>query len=369
MPNTEYIGGQLFHYKQLLAVEGHSLPGYLIKWGQQQFTFFDEREEMENWFTRVKADCFSRNARDVRHSKDNAFMPLEVVYEGQRCGFFADIECYTPTTMTPADVNALKAAIMRHVNDAYFSRGFDSAALMWSENHRDNKVSFHVVGRDVDFEGTHPHSDLAHVAKKINWDCLELTKEYPLVGFSECGRTGKKVNLFDLKVYSNNRAMRTVFSSKEGSEDSCFKPCAGFEGRELNEWWIVRDRGSTLRVHREPWDDKLEEKLSNVRGAKMTIKTHNAKAFKRRMQSPTVCTEASDTQNSLAQRLQAYFQQEQEDPTITVRFHGEYHRDGVQPADSYRLDGRYRNCETCSGAPHESNGAGEQIAAANLVLC
>eukprot|EP00903_Cladosiphon_okamuranus_P015053 g13926.t1 len=60
----------------------------------------------------------------------------------------------------------------------------------------------------------------------------------------------------------------------------------------------------------------------------------------------------------MAQRLQAYFQQEQEDPTITVRFHGEYHRDGVQPADSYRLDGRYRNCETCSGAPNESNGAG-----------
>eukprot|EP00903_Cladosiphon_okamuranus_P008679 g8318.t1 len=55
--------------------------------------------------------------------------------------------------------------------------------------------------------------------------------------------------------------MRTIFSSKDGSEDSCFKPCAGFEGRELNEWWIVRDRGSTRRVHKEPWDHKLEKNL------------------------------------------------------------------------------------------------------------
>ncbi|CAN0234590.1 unnamed protein product, partial [Ectocarpus sp. 4 AP-2014] len=110
-------------------------------------------------------------------------MPLKVVYEGQRCGFFADIECYTPTTMTPADVDTLKGAIVRHVNDAYFSRGFESAALLWSENHRGNKLSFHVIGRDVDFEGTYPRSDLAHVANNLNCDCLELTKEYPLVNF------------------------------------------------------------------------------------------------------------------------------------------------------------------------------------------
>lgn len=38
-------------------------------------------------------------------AKNNAFMPLEVVYDGQRCGFFADIECYTPTNMTPALVD------------------------------------------------------------------------------------------------------------------------------------------------------------------------------------------------------------------------------------------------------------------------
>eukprot|EP00903_Cladosiphon_okamuranus_P006479 g6338.t1 len=352
MHNTEYIGGQLFHYGQRPAVAGHSLPGYLVKWGQQQFTFFDEREEMENWFTQTREACLFAERR-------RAFKPLEVVYEGQRCGFYADIECYTPTDMPPADVDTLKAAIMRHVNDAYFSAGFDSTALLWSENHRGHKVSFHVEGRDVDFEGTHPHSDLAHVAKKLNWDCLELTREYPLVDFSECGRTGKKVNLFDLKVCSKNRAMRTIFSSKDGSEDSCFKPCAGFEGRELNEWWIVRDRGSTRRVHTEPWDHKLE-KLSNVRGAKMTVKTYNPKAFKIHIQTSSKCEEANDTQKKVAQKLQAYFQQEQEDPTITVKYDGEYARDGGQPADSYRLDGKHRNCATCSGGPHESNGAGEE---------
>ena len=358
MPNTAFIGGQLFHYKQLLAVKGHSLPGYLIKWGQQQFTFFDEREEMENWFTRVKADCFSRNARDSRHSKDNAFMPLEVVYEGQRCGFYADIECYTPPMMSTEVVDTLKADIVRYVNTAYAARGLDSGALLWSENHRGDKVSFHVVGRDVDFEGTHGDSDLARVAKKMNRDCIELTKEHPRVGFSECGRTGRKQNLFDLKVYANNRAMRCIYSSKTGSEDSCFTPCAGFEGRELGEWYIVREVGSTRRVHSEPWTIKLERDLANRQGTKMTTKTFNKKAFKRVMQSPTVPSKATDAQEQLAQRLQKYFQEEQKDGTITVRFYGEYHRDGYAPADSYRLDGKNRHCQSCSGT-HTSNGGGE----------
>eukprot|EP00903_Cladosiphon_okamuranus_P009447 g9006.t1 len=245
MHNTEYIGGKLFHYGQRPAVAGHSLPGYLVKWGQQQFRFFNEREEMENWFTQTREACLSAERR-------RAFKPLEIVYEGQRCGFFAEIECYTPTDMPPAEVDTLKAAIVRHVNDAYFSAGFDSTALLSSENHRGHKASFHVVGRDVDFEGIHPHSDLAH----------------------------------------------------------------------------------------------------------MTVKTHNPKAFKIHVQTSLKCEEANDTQEKVAQRLQAYFQQEQEDPTITVKYDGEYARDGGQPADSYRLDGMHRNCATCSGGPHESNGAG-----------
>lgn len=63
-------------------------------------------------------------------------------------------------------MDTLKADIMRHVNTAYDARGLDSGALLWSENHRGQKVSFHVVGRDVDFEGTTSDSDLAHVDKK-----------------------------------------------------------------------------------------------------------------------------------------------------------------------------------------------------------
>lgn len=117
--------------------------------------------------------------------------------------------------------------------------------------------------------------------------------------------------------------------------------------------------GSTRRVHTEPWDDKDEEKLSNVRSGRMTAKTYNGKAFKRRMQSPTVPTKATDAQTTLAQRLEAYFQEQQEDGTIRVRFYGEYHRDGMQPADSYRLDGKNRHCQSCSGEAHASNGGGK----------
>ena len=312
---------------------------------------------MVDWFQRARGVCLSTK---------QPFMPLEVVYEGQRCGFFADIECYTPPMMSAGDVDKLKADIVRFVNNAYAARDLDSGALLWSENHRGGKVSFHVVGRDVDFEGTDGISDLARVAKKMNRDCVKLTKEYPLVGFSECGRTGKKQNLFDLRVYTRNRAMRCIYSSKTGSEDSCFMPCAGFEERELGEWWVVRDAGSTRRVHTEPWNITLERDLSNKKGVRMTAKTFNKKAFKRVMQSPTVPTEATDAQEQLAQRLEKYFQEEQQDGTITVRFHGEYHREGYAPAASYRLDGTDRHCRSCSGT-HTSNGGGEKDGACAIL--
>lgn len=152
--------------------------------------------------------------------------------------------------------------------------------------------------------------------------------------------------------------MRCIYSSKTGSEDSCFIPCAGYEERELGEWWIVRDVGSTRRVHTEPWDIKLERDLANKQGSRMTAKTYNKKAFKRAMQSPTVHTKATDAQQRSAQRLKNYFQDEQKDGTITVRFYGEYRRDGYAPADSYRLDGKNRHCLSCSGT-HTSNGGGE----------
>lgn len=150
--------GQRFYPRQHLAIDGHVPPGYLIKWKDNKFTFFDTREEMVDWFQRARGVCLSTK---------QPFMPLEVVYEGQRCRFYADIECYTPHMMSTGDVDTLKADIVRYNNTAYDARELDSGTLLWSENHRGGKIPFHVVGRDVDFEGTHGDSDLAYVAKKM----------------------------------------------------------------------------------------------------------------------------------------------------------------------------------------------------------
>lgn len=231
--------------------------------------------------------------------------------------------------------------------------------MLWSENHRGQKISFHVVGLDVDFEGTKNDSHLAHVAKKINRDCIELTQRYPLVGFSEWGRTGRKQNLFDLAVYSSNRARRTIFSSKTGSENSCFMPCPGFEGRELNDWWIVRDTaGSERHFHTEPWTPKLGQDLAHTRAKRMTMDTYDDTAFRRCKESHTEPAPATPDQTRLEQRLQAYFRATQRDVTIKVRFKGMYCTDGLTPVDSYRLDEKNRHCATCGGERHSSNGAG-----------
>jgi len=355
--NTADIGGKTFHYTQDGAVKGHTLPGYLVKWGQNKFTVFDERDEMENWFRRGVAHC---------RAAELPFRPLEVIYKGQRCAFYADIECFTPPGMSTCELDALKTEIMQAVNAAYDARGLDSTALLWSENHRRKhpgiKLSFHVVGRDVDFEGTHGDSDLAHLAKKMNSDCSHIAASYPNVKFSTCGRTKRTTNLFDLHVYSHNRAMRCIYSSKENDWNSYFKPCAGFEGKALGDWWIVRDRGSTRAVHEEPWNQQLEIDLANVCRGPQTVQTYNDSDFQRSMNSNTENSPATITQMKLARRLQAYFQSTQRGSTVRVRYNGKYCTKGKTPADSYRLDGTNRYCDSCSRT-HKRNGAGE------LVIC
>ena len=117
-------------------------------------------------------------------------------------------------------------------------------------------------------------------------------------------------------------------------------------------------RGEYLVLQVKPWTMKLERELDPTQGVKLNAKTYNKKAFKRVMQSPTVPTKPTDAQQSLAKRLENYFQEQQKDETITVQFIGEYHRDGFAPADSYRLDGTNRDCHSCSGI-HTSNGGGD----------
>lgn len=71
---TTYYG-QRFYPRQHLAVDGHALPGHLVKWKENRFMFFDTREDMVDWFQRDRGACLST---------EQPSMPLEVVYEGQR---------------------------------------------------------------------------------------------------------------------------------------------------------------------------------------------------------------------------------------------------------------------------------------------
>lgn len=347
------IGNKTFYNRQNGAIGGHTSPGYLMKWGQTLFGFFTTRKEMEEWYLTVKVDCFS---------KGEPFVPLEVIYDAQRCGFFADIECLAPLDMDADDVETLKSDIMVGVNEAYKSRGLSSDALVWSKNHRKQaekgvlKISFHVVGRDVDFIGTDKNSDLGHVAKKMNRECRTVAEKYPHVSFSTCGKTRKNINVLDLTVYSRNRAMRTIYSSKEGAESSCFLPCAGFEDVPLSSWWIVRDVDSQGVVHEEPWTDDDEKALSNVLGKALTAHTYDGPAFQSFIASTSKTPSTAD-QRKLAERLQTHFRDLQQDSTITVNFYALYSKDGFSPKDAYRIDGTSRNCHPC-GRTHTSNGGG-----------
>ncbi|CAM9711849.1 unnamed protein product [Ectocarpus sp. 6 AP-2014] len=136
-------------------------------------------------------------------------------------------------------------------------------------------------------------------------------------------------------------------------------PCPGFEGIELNDWWIVWDTaGSERHFHTEPWTPKLEQELAHTRAKRMAMDTYDDTAFRRCIESHTEHAPATPDQTRLEQRLQAYFRATQRDVTIKVRFKGMYCTDGLTPVDSYRLDENNRHCATCGGERHSSNGAG-----------
>lgn len=111
---------------------------------------------------------------------------------------------------------------------------------------------------------------------------------------------------------------------------------------------------STRRVDTEPWDNRSEQELPNVWPRRMTAKTCNKEAFKRRMQPLTVPTKATDAQKRMAQRLDEHFVRNNR-RMMMLFFYRDYHREGMRPADSYRLDGTNRKRRSYSGT-NKSNG-------------
>lgn len=206
------IGGVQFYPTQKSAIDANpnKSQGYIVKWGKHKFRKFSTRDDMISWYTARLA---------VSRERKTSFQSLEVIYEGQRCGFYADIEAYIYAIAADSsiDIESLKRDIIAGTQTAYAARGLDPNSLVWMENHRESKgkykISFHVIGRDVDFEGTSRESSLCHTAK-INRDLKYIATKYPDVEFSLCNFTDTRDNILDLGVYSNNRATRTIYSSK-----------------------------------------------------------------------------------------------------------------------------------------------------------
>lgn len=349
------VGGISFVRSQAQAIAKCTTRDkfYLVKWGTFLFHAFSDRISMESWFqTEYKKSI----------ENDTPFCPLEVIYEGQRCGFFADIEGYAPIDIDPRILENVYNDIIEAVKEGYKQQGLDGSALMWSENHRTDhtkqkhKISFHAVGTDVDFIGTHKDSDLGRLAKKVNrYAQAKIVEKYPQIEFSNCGRTRTNTNILDLSVYSKNRAMRSIGSSKETSTDSRFTPCKGFEDMELSSWWIVRSDESRA-VHREPWTPEDEEKMVNTK-QRIGKQLSGAQVYTAMRSAPVAPKEALPHHNRTAERIAQYFRRQQNDSSITVKFTGVYQQEGFDEVDTYRLDGTNRDCGSC-GRIHNSNGAG-----------
>lgn len=326
---TKTINGKKFITNQersLPSGKGHKKV-FMIKWGQYLFACFTSRKEQLAWWT---------NTHKKMQKSGKPFEAYEVMYGDSPCSFFADIEVYCPLK---ADyIDSLKARIVSDVTSR--CEELDEHSLVWSEDHRETKglykISFHVVGGSRLFRGIVKNGPMARLAVEVNTVSEKIFEDYPDI--SSTPKEQREMSVLDMCVYTKNRSMRGPRASK-GVGSRGFLPCAGSEGRDLEDFFICKDI---------PVDDYRDyDFVPNI----IIESAHQRAVAVDRIQTRKVAP--TPAQSDLECQIQSYLSATQNTDTIKVVFNGLY---GAQELPSYRVDGSGRSCHVCDKV-HGSNGA------------
>ena len=187
-----------------------------IKYDLKEFTSFDNFQLFWEWFERYKKDC-SESKRP--------FAIYEILSTGKDMCFVCDIEVYCPLDISDSNFQKLQHNLRKEFRKVYGKYG-DANNVIFMENHRKSshrirksdaektpmlKLSFHALGLSEFFNQMHTSCEMKKLAALVNED---------LMGAMSSIIDKNKVvlpsnSILDMKIYSKNRALRTIGSNKD----------------------------------------------------------------------------------------------------------------------------------------------------------
>lgn len=260
--------------------------------------------------------------------------------------FAADIEVYVPKNTVETKRKKLEFLIMEEFTRVYGKYG-QADKLVFMEDHRPSKhrlrkgeeetpmykISFHVLGKGELFNEMHKDCKMKQLASHIN---LELKKNIKTMYAWDVVLPGG--DILDMKIYSRNRAMRTIYSQKSLNSPG-FQLSERSKHIDFSECFITQDVSDLGKTY---FDYDFPE-VEGVVKVREYSKKHNIRV------------KSGDTERTIS-RIKTEIQifehlKEGFGTKFDVKFNGIF-----RGMDSYEIRGYRSDCPACKES-HFSNGA------------
>jgi len=242
---SHLANGHIFWKSQNDMLKNTKNQKIFIKNGTYTFSAFSDYEYFLEWF---------ESYREICSSEQKEFEIYEMMRSGIDMCFAADVEVY----VNPDLASGKKSKLINIIHDEFsriYGKYGQSDNLIFMEDHRMSsaklvrggpevpmfKISFHVLGKSELFNEMHNDCKMKQLAKHVDIELVASIKnKFPyFVKFSN------DETALDMKIYSKNRAMRTILSQKKTSDGS-LRP--GFQLSECNKHMHFSDCFITQNV-------------------------------------------------------------------------------------------------------------------------
>lgn len=232
---TQEINSHMFWPKFEPMLKNTKNQQIFVKHGAYTFSAFDNFNFFLKWFMEYHNICSQKN---------NPFEIYEIMRSGIDMCFAADIEVYVKPDLAEGKRDKLKQCIIDEFSRVYNKYG-QADNLIFMEDHRLSstklvkkgpevpmyKISFHVLGKSEIFNEMHTECKMKTLASHIDTELTSsIKKMFPWYIKFATDKNGD--HALDMKIYTKNRAMRTILAQKLTS-DGTLRP--GFQLSERSK--------------------------------------------------------------------------------------------------------------------------------------
>lgn len=189
----------------------------MIKYTPYLFTYFDNFHLFLEWFKKM---------RQVSKRLKKPFEVYELLTSGRHLCFVCDIEVYCPMSISKPDFDRIQYELKRRFTNVYYKYG-DASNVIFTQDHRPSKhklegsdaaepmmkMSFQGLGLSEIFDEIHTTCEMKKLAGLVNKDLVVAMADV----MSKHAVVLPSGNILDMKIYTKNRAMRTVCAQKDAN--------------------------------------------------------------------------------------------------------------------------------------------------------